>query len=157
MSESRLIELSYFDPKSKVRLTAYADTIMVDRDNSTITAIRFGGYPEMVRAMSDAIYGGGTIEAVQNETKRDLKSAPKGYRRQLTHDGVYASATLIHTPYLRLNTELNIDPILVRNIHNINHGDSQSVLLVYGKGIPAAHRVSQGSGVDLLVLPDLCP
>ena len=95
MSESRLIELSYFDPKSKVRLTAYADTIMVDRDNSTITAIRFGGYPEMVRAMSDAIYGGGTIEAVQNETKRDLKSAPKGYRRQLTHDGVYASATLM--------------------------------------------------------------
>ena len=46
MSESRLIELSYFDPKSKVRLTAYADTIMVDRDNSTITAIRFGGYPD---------------------------------------------------------------------------------------------------------------
>ncbi len=41
---SRLIELSYFDPKSKIRLTAYADTIMVDRDNnSTITAIRFGG------------------------------------------------------------------------------------------------------------------
>ena len=72
MSESRLIELSYFDPKSKVRLTAYADTIMVDRDNSTITAIRFGGYPEMVRAMSDAIYGGGTIEAVQNETKRRI-------------------------------------------------------------------------------------
>ena len=93
---SRLIELSYFDPKSKIRLTAYADTIMVDRDNnSTITAIRFGGYPEMVRAMSDAIYGGATIEAVQNDTKRDLKSTPKGYRRQLTHDGVYAAATLM--------------------------------------------------------------
>lgn len=95
MSESRLIELSYFDPKAELRLTAYADTIMVDRDNSTITAIRFGGYPEMVRAMSDAIYGGGTIEAVQNDTKRDLKSTPKGYRRQLTHDGVYAAATLM--------------------------------------------------------------
>ncbi len=93
---SRLIELSYFDPKSKIRLTAYADTIMVDRDNnSTITAIRFGGYPEMVQAMSDAIYGGATIEAVQNDTKRDLKSTPKGYRRQLTHDGVYAAATLM--------------------------------------------------------------
>jgi len=60
---SRLIELSYFDPKSNVRLTAYADTIMVESagGSSTITAIRFGGYPEMVRAMADAIYGGATI------------------------------------------------------------------------------------------------
>ena len=95
MSESRLIELSYFDPKSSIRLTAYADTIIVDRDSSTITAVRFGGYPEMVRAMSDAIYGGATIEAVQNNTKRELKSTPKGYRRQLSHDGVYAAATLM--------------------------------------------------------------
>ncbi len=94
---SRLIELSYFDPKSNVRLTAYADTIMVESagGTGTITAIRFGGYPEMVRAMSDAIYGGGTIEAERNGTKRTLKSKPKGYRRQLAHDGVYATATLM--------------------------------------------------------------
>lgn len=97
MSDSRLIELSYFAPQAKTRLTAYADTIMMDRDrkDSVITAIRFGGYPEMVRAMSDAIYGGGTIEAVRNGEKRTLKSVPKGYRRQLAHDGVYATATLM--------------------------------------------------------------
>ena len=97
MSESRLIELSYFDPKSSVRLTAYADTIMVDGagGDSIITAIRFGGYPEMVRAMSDAIYGGATIEAAQNGEKRNLKSVPKKYQRQLSHDGVYAAATLM--------------------------------------------------------------
>ena len=94
---SKLIELSYFDSGAKIRLTAYADTVILenDGDNSTITAIRFGGYPEMVRAMSDAIYGGGTIEAERNGTKRTLKSKPKGYRRQLAHDGVYATATLM--------------------------------------------------------------
>lgn len=97
MSESRLIELSYFDPKSSVRLTAYADTVILENTGgvSTIVAIRFGGYPEMVRAMSDAIYGGGAIEAVRNNTRRLLKSRPKGYRRQLNHDGVYAAATLM--------------------------------------------------------------
>ena len=94
---SRLIELSYFDPKSNVRLTAYADTIMVESagGTGTITAIRFGGYPEMGRAMADAIYGGATIETVQNDKKRNLKSIPKKYRRQLAHDGVYATATLM--------------------------------------------------------------
>ena len=97
MSDSRLIELSYFAPNAKTRLTAYADTIMTDRDgkDSTITAIRFGGYPEMVRAMSDAIYGGGTIEAKRNGLTRMLKSTPKRYRRQLAHDGIYATATLM--------------------------------------------------------------
>ena len=69
MSESRLIELSYFDPKSSIRLTAYADTIILDADgkDKIISAVRFGGYPEMVRAMSDAIYGGAAIEAVQGK------------------------------------------------------------------------------------------
>ena len=43
MSESRLIELSYFDPKSKVRLTAYADTIILDRngEDSVVTLLMF--------------------------------------------------------------------------------------------------------------------
>ena len=97
MSSSRLIELNYFDPKSEVRLTAYADTIIMepDKKKSTITAIRFGGYPEVVRAMADAIYGGGAIEARQGDKMRLLNSVPKGYRRQLSHDGVYAAATLM--------------------------------------------------------------
>ena len=97
MSDSRLIELSYFDPQAKTRLTAYADTIIMDRDgkDSVITAVRFGGYPEKVRGLADAIYGGATIEAKRNDTKRTLKSTPKRYRRQLAHDGVYATATLM--------------------------------------------------------------
>ena len=98
MLGSKLIELSYFDPGSQVRLTTYADTIIMERTgrNSTITAVRFGGYPEVVRAMADAMYGGATVEARQGDEKaRFLNCAPKGYRRQLGHNGVYATATLM--------------------------------------------------------------
>ena len=62
MSQSRLIPLTYYDPGKEVRLTVYADTIILDPigADSIISAVRFGGYPEMVKAMSDAIYGGAT-------------------------------------------------------------------------------------------------
>ena len=72
MSGSKLIELSYYDPSVQVRLSAYADTVVLDHNEKggVICAIRFGGYPEMVRAMADAIYGGATIEATQNDTVR---------------------------------------------------------------------------------------
>ncbi len=52
-----------------MRLSAYADTVVLDHNEkgSVICAIRFGGYPEMVRTMADAIYGGATIEATQND------------------------------------------------------------------------------------------
>ncbi len=97
MSNSKLIELSYYDPSAQVRLSAYADTLVLDHDQngSIIRAIRFGGYPEMVRAMADAIYGGATIEAAQNDTTRMLQSSLKSYQRQITHDGIYAVATLM--------------------------------------------------------------
>ena len=97
MSQSNLIELTYFDPRAGVRLTTYADTIITDKGRlgSAITAIRFGGYPEVVRAMSDAIYGGATITAAQEGRAYDLESIPKAYRRQLSHDGIYAAATLM--------------------------------------------------------------
>ena len=97
MPQSNLIELTYFDPKSEVRLTAYADTIIMDSDGkgNILSAVRFGGYPEMVRGMADAIYGGATVEAIQNGTTISLRSRPKSYQRQLSHDGLYATATLM--------------------------------------------------------------
>nr|WP_325204340.1 helicase-related protein [uncultured Oscillibacter sp.] len=103
MSSSKLIELTYFDPKSEVRLTAYADTIILDHDgkDQVISAIRFGGYPEMVKAMSDAIYGGVSVDIIQGGTQRVLKSRPKGYERQLSHDGAYAVATLMASDGVR--------------------------------------------------------
>mgnify|MGYP001113584800 FL=1 len=97
MSQSNLIELTYFDPKANVRLTTYADTIITEPGckGESIAAVRFGGYPEMVRAMSDAIYGGGDIDLIQNGNTYRLKSTPKPYRRQLSHDGPYATVTLL--------------------------------------------------------------
>ncbi len=97
MSQSRLIPLTYYDPGKSVRLAVYADTIILDRsgEDSVISAVRFGGYPEMVKAMSDAIYGGATIEIPQSGKTRQLKSIPKQYRRQMSHDGQYAVGTLM--------------------------------------------------------------
>ena len=56
--------ISYYNPKQEIRLSAYADTIVLEPDGreQRLRAIRFGGYPEMVRAMSDAIYAGATLE-----------------------------------------------------------------------------------------------
>lgn len=97
MAASKLIKLEYYDPKAQTRLSAYADTVILDRNErgGVITAIRFGGYPEMVRAMSDAIYGGATIEARHGDDLHRLQSHERRYLRQLSHDGVYAVATLM--------------------------------------------------------------
>ena len=55
------MKMDYFDPKAETRLEAYADTVVLEREGNVpyIAAIRFGGYPESVKGMSDAIYGGG--------------------------------------------------------------------------------------------------
>ena len=98
MSQSRLIEVSYYDSGKKVRLSAYADTIILDRsiDGSMICAIRFGGYPELVRGLSDAIYGGGGVDlSFPDGSSRHVQSMVKAYQRQMNHDGAYAIATLI--------------------------------------------------------------
>ena len=97
MSQSRLIELSYYDPAAEVRLTAYADTLALDErpNESTMTAIRFGGYPEMVNAMVSAIHGGATVEATIRDESIRFQCIRKGYTKQLAHDGVYATATLM--------------------------------------------------------------
>ena len=93
---SKLMEISYSDPKFQIRLTGYADTVIIDSGaQQTISAIRFGGYPEVVRALSDAIYGGASVELKQDDTTLYLDCRPKGYRRLLSHDGIYAVATLM--------------------------------------------------------------
>ena len=95
--KSRLMPISYYNPKQEIRLNAYADTIVLEPDGreQRLRAIRFGGYPEMVRAMSDAIYAGATLEAeFAGETAR-LTCEPKKYECHLSHDGIYAEATIL--------------------------------------------------------------
>ncbi len=97
MPETKLMELGYYDPQAEVRLNVYADTLMFDtvRKEKTLSAVRFGGYPESVQAMADVIFSGGTIETRLDGKTQLLKCMPRGYRRQLAHDGVYATATLM--------------------------------------------------------------
>ena len=44
--KSRLMPISYYNPKQEVRLSAYADTIVLEPNGceSRLRAIRFGGY-----------------------------------------------------------------------------------------------------------------
>ena len=97
MPGSKLIPISYYNPTQEVRLTAYADTIVYEPcdGKKIIRAIRFGGYPEMVRAMSDAIYAGAVIDAKIGEQNARFADETKRYERHLSHDGVYAEATIL--------------------------------------------------------------
>ena len=96
-TQSKLIPISYYNAAQEVRLSAYADTIIFEEDNGNriLRAIRFGGYPEMVRALSDALYGGAEVEAVIAEETYRFCSQAKHFHRQVSHDGVYAEATLL--------------------------------------------------------------
>lgn len=89
--------ISYYNPKQEIRLSAYADTIVLEPTGreQRLRAIRFGGYPEMVRAMSDAIYAGATLETEFAGETAMLTCEPKKYECHLSHDGIYAEATIL--------------------------------------------------------------
>lgn len=90
MSTSKLMKVTYYDPKSQIRLLCYADTVVWDtKPTPTLTALRFGGYPERVQGLADAIYGGATIEIEDGKDTYSLKTLTRQYRRELSHDGVY--------------------------------------------------------------------
>ena len=68
MSKPKLMVVTYYDQKKGIRLSGYADTVVWDdKGRPTLAALRFGGYPEEVRGLADAIYGGVTIE-IESET-----------------------------------------------------------------------------------------
>ena len=95
LKKSHLAKLEYHD--SNIYLEVYADTIAYERigNESIIAAIRFGGYPEQVRAMSDVIYSGAVIYAeIDGETYK-FRSIVKKYARSYSKDSLYAEATLI--------------------------------------------------------------
>ena len=67
MPAPKLIPVSYRDSGNVIHLTCYADTLVYTKSDSNtgwLIGIRIGGYPEQVRGMSDAIYGGGEIRDV---------------------------------------------------------------------------------------------
>jgi superfamily II DNA or RNA helicase len=95
--EARLMKVSYYDKKAEVRLEAYSDTAVIEKEGNVryLTAIRLGGYPESVKGMSEAIYGGGTVSIEINGKENEIFSRVKQYRKTFSHDGIYAEATLL--------------------------------------------------------------
>ena len=95
--QTELMKMQYYDLKAETRLEAYADTVVVEKEGSIsfIAAIRFGGYPESVKGMADAIYGGGSVTAMMDGKPVVLYSRVKQYRKEFTYDGIYAEAALL--------------------------------------------------------------
>lgn len=95
----RLMPISYYNPSQEIRLSAYADTVVYESEGSrkVLYAIRFGGYPEMVRGLTDAIHARASIDVRIGDETISLAGRIKQYMRQLNHDGIYAEATLLAT------------------------------------------------------------
>lgn len=92
MSTPPLIRVSCISGKEKIGLANYSDMVIYDKEKSLV-AIRIGGYPETVQAMSDAILGGCELELVgARETIHVNSKGKRDYDRKITHDGVYAEA-----------------------------------------------------------------
>ena len=92
MSTSKLMKVTYYDPKSQIRLLCYADTVVWDtKPTPTLTALRFGGYPERVQGLADAIYGGATIEIEDGKDTYSLKTLT---RQSVSYTHLRAHETL---------------------------------------------------------------
>jgi len=96
MSTTGLMKIIYSDAKAEVCIECYADTVVIENENkkSYIIAIRLGGYPEAVKGMSDAIFGGGSVSIEIEGKPQTLSSKLKQYTREYNHDGLYAEAVL---------------------------------------------------------------
>lgn len=81
----QLVPISYRDADNGISLKCYADTIVYLRENNKriLTAVRFGGYPEQVRGMSDAINGGISVETEIEQNRVVIYSERKRYRKKI--------------------------------------------------------------------------
>ncbi len=92
-----LAPIRYSDTERSILLECYADTLVYRKDKGgrTLTAIRFGGYPEQVRGFSDAIKSGIRFSALIDGQAVTVFTDAKKYRDKVTHDGIYAESTVI--------------------------------------------------------------
>ena len=93
-----LCPVTYFDSNNSISLKCYADTFVYHKANGkerNLVAMRFGGYPEQVRAMADVLKKGVGIETVIENHKIILYAKHDTYKRSITHDGIYAECTML--------------------------------------------------------------
>lgn len=98
MVKRKLMKLTYYDPNRQVRLTGYADTVVLGKtgkEGQALCAVRFGGYPEEVRGLADAIYGGAAVQVEMGGEEVTVQALVKQYRRAISFDGLYSEATLL--------------------------------------------------------------
>lgn len=94
ISKQPLIRVTCKSQGEKIGLVNYADLVVFDKDK-TVVALRIGGYPESVQAMSDIAMVGceldleGSMEIITVNTKGQSK-----YERKFSHDGIYAESML---------------------------------------------------------------
>ena len=67
------------DDKNVISVTNYADTVVFD-GNKNIIVLRFGGYPETVQSMSDAIFSDCSVSIRLPGEKTDTVLSSKGVR-----------------------------------------------------------------------------
>lgn len=78
MPTPSLIRVRCLDVEKAVGLVNYADMVAYDQKQNLV-ALRIGGYPETVQAMSDAILGGCQLELTGSKGTICLNS--KGRRK----------------------------------------------------------------------------
>lgn len=89
METPGLIKTICQDPQRKIGIVNYTDMVVYDRCKRLV-AIRFGGYPETVQAMSDALGGGCLLQlqGLQSQLSLVCRLEGKPYRK-ITQTGLY--------------------------------------------------------------------
>ena len=88
------MRVSCINKDKSIGLENYADMLIYDKDN-TLIALRMGGYPETILAMSEVIQAGCSLQVEEGTTKVEVTSLGKrNYEKKISHDGVYAEAMM---------------------------------------------------------------
>lgn len=93
-----LSTVTYTDNAAKLAVYCYADTFVFNEhseDTRELVAMRFGGYAEHVRAMSDAVRMGVAVQADVDNHPLILKVKQKYFKRSVTHNGIYAEGMVM--------------------------------------------------------------
>lgn len=93
-----LSTVTYTDNAAKLAVYCYADTFVFNEhseDTRELIAMRFGGYAEHVRAMSDAVRIGVAVQADVDNHPLILKVKQKYFKRSVTHNGIYAEGMVM--------------------------------------------------------------
>ena len=145
-----LSPITYFDAGKSIRLNCYADTFVYHKASGSVrnlVAMRFGGYPEQVKAMADVLRKGAGIEAVIENHNIILRAQHEAYKRSITHDGVYAEGTMValddETGELQEKEQIEVDnPTAKRKMYIFcDEGDTDSLFAELDKKttIPLIH------------------